>query len=187
MQVDNPLNILSQDNARQFLNASTNAQKYKFFIEGVQLQQLDNDYRLIAEHLEQMESKLPELQERVKLSRRKHEEAKRLKEIIDGNHQMRIQYRNLGNQIAWAQVDEQDRELEAREKLVSETHTKIADAEAAVRAQEELVEAATARVEQTKLLAANARNEETDHRQVAEGGERRGSIQRKGTSGPPCR
>ena len=51
LQVDNPLNILSQDNARQFLNSSTKNQKYKFFIEGVQLQQLDNDYRLISESL----------------------------------------------------------------------------------------------------------------------------------------
>ena len=168
LQVDNPLNILSQDNARQFLNASTKAQKYKFFIEGVQLQQLDNDYRLIAEHLEQMESKVPELEERVRVAKGKQDEAQRLKQIYDGNAQMRLQYRNLGNQIAWAQVDEQDRELEVRQGTVADTERKVADAEASVQEYDELVENATAKVEQSKVVAENAKAEEMEYRQTVE-------------------
>lgn len=49
MQIDNPMNILTQDAARQFLNQATAAQKYKFFIKGVQLEQMDNDYRIVQE------------------------------------------------------------------------------------------------------------------------------------------
>lgn len=37
LQIGNPLTVLSQDNARQFLNAASPAQKYKYFVSGVQL------------------------------------------------------------------------------------------------------------------------------------------------------
>ncbi|KAM7194607.1 P-loop containing nucleoside triphosphate hydrolase protein [Rhypophila sp. PSN 637] len=130
LQVDNPLNVLSQDNARQFLNASTKAQKYKFFIEGVQLQQLDNDYRLISESLEQMIAKVPEQEDRVKHAKENYTKAKRLKEAIEGNRQIRIKYRTLRNQMVWAQVVDEERELEKRENYILEAKTKVAEAEA---------------------------------------------------------
>ncbi|KAK3348070.1 LOW QUALITY PROTEIN: hypothetical protein B0H65DRAFT_508023 [Neurospora tetraspora] len=88
LQVDNPLN----DNARQFLNSSTKQQKYKFFIEGVQLQQLDNDYRLIAESLELMESKIPDQEERS------------FKDAIDGNRKLRAKQHQLRSQMCWLQA-----------------------------------------------------------------------------------
>ncbi|KAM7221496.1 hypothetical protein V8F06_003068 [Rhypophila decipiens] len=130
LQVDNPLNVLSQDNARQFLNASTKAQKYKFFIEGVQLQQLDNDYRLISESLEQMIAKVPEQEDRVKHAKENYTKAKRLKEAIEGNRQIRIKYRTLRNQMVWAQVVDVERELENRENRILEAEAKLAQEEA---------------------------------------------------------
>jgi len=129
LQVDNPLNVLSQDNARQFLNSSTKAQKYKFFIEGVQLQQLDNDYRLISESLEQMMAKVPDQEERVKHARGNLTKAKQLKKAVEGNAQIRLKHRVLRNQIVWAQVITQERELAKRENLVAETDIKIAEAQ----------------------------------------------------------
>ncbi|CAI4214598.1 unnamed protein product [Parascedosporium putredinis] len=58
LQMDNPLNVLSQDNARQFLNASSPALKYKFFVQGVQLEALDNDYKLVMQTADNIEAKL---------------------------------------------------------------------------------------------------------------------------------
>ncbi|KAH6885099.1 hypothetical protein BKA70DRAFT_1338202 [Coprinopsis sp. MPI-PUGE-AT-0042] len=44
IQVDNPLNVLTQDSARMFLSASTPGDKYKFFLLGTQLFQLSQQY-----------------------------------------------------------------------------------------------------------------------------------------------
>lgn len=37
LQIDNPMNVLTQDMARQFLNNSIPLDKYKFFMKGTQL------------------------------------------------------------------------------------------------------------------------------------------------------
>ncbi|OLN94360.1 Structural maintenance of chromosomes protein 6 [Colletotrichum chlorophyti] len=108
LQVDNPLNVLSQDNARQFLNSSSPSMKYKFFVRGVQLEQLDNDYKLLTEILESHEAKLPNLEERVRRAKREHQEAQKLKDIAQRNEEMRKTYRRLRNQLYWSQVAEQE-------------------------------------------------------------------------------
>ncbi|AEO67737.1 uncharacterized protein THITE_2066875 [Thermothielavioides terrestris NRRL 8126] len=127
LQVDNPLNILSQDNARQFLNSSTKAQKYKFFIEGVQLQQLDNDYRLISENLELMVAKVPDQEERVKHAKAEFDKAKRLREELEGNQQIRLKLRTLRNQMAWAQVAQEEEELRRRDDDLAQAALELAN------------------------------------------------------------
>lgn len=47
IQVDNPLNILTQDNARQFLAASKPREMYNFFMEGTQLGEVLRTYESI--------------------------------------------------------------------------------------------------------------------------------------------
>lgn len=119
LQVDNPLNVLSQDNARQFLNSSTKQQKYKFFIEGVQLQQLDTDYRILAENLETLESKVPDHEERVKAAAEDLKRAKSFKDAIDGNRKLRAKMTQLRGQMCWLQVAEKEAALtNANEKIV---------------------------------------------------------------------
>ncbi|KAF6826633.1 DNA repair protein [Colletotrichum musicola] len=108
LQVDNPLNVLSQDNARQFLNSSSASMKYKFFVRGVQLEQLDNDYKLLTEILESHEAKLPTLEEHVRRAEREYSEARRLRDMAEKNEEMRKQYRRLRNQLYWSQVTEQE-------------------------------------------------------------------------------
>lgn len=44
ISVDNPINILSQDAARQFLTDSTPQKKYELFLKGTLLAQLESDY-----------------------------------------------------------------------------------------------------------------------------------------------
>jgi structural maintenance of chromosomes protein 6 len=129
LQVDNPLNVLSQDNARQFLNASTKAQKYQFFVDGVQLQQLDNDYRLINENLENMIAKVPDQEARVKHAENELSEARRKKEAIQGNHQIRVKHRVLRGQLVWAQVEAEERTLKKRQDELAAVHAEIAKAE----------------------------------------------------------
>ncbi|KAK3346253.1 P-loop containing nucleoside triphosphate hydrolase protein [Lasiosphaeria hispida] len=129
LQVDNPLNVLSQDNARQFLNASTKSQKYKFFIEGVQLQQLDNDYRLISESLEQMKAKIPEQESRVKRAKEALDKAKQRKEAAEGQRQIRLKYKILRSQLVWARVADEEADLAKRREKLAGANAALATAE----------------------------------------------------------
>lgn len=49
ISVDNPINILSQDAARQFLTDSTPEKKYQLFLKGTLLSQLSEDYEKLQQ------------------------------------------------------------------------------------------------------------------------------------------
>lgn len=131
LQVDNPLTVLSQDNARQFLNASTKSQKYKFFVDGVQLQQLNNDYQTIQESLDQMQAKVPDQEERVKHATEVLQDLLRKKEALKGNEKLRKRKAVLTNHLAWIQVCDEEKELRERERVLAEAEPRIAEAERA--------------------------------------------------------
>jgi len=109
MQIDNPMNVLSQDSARQFLSTSSPAEKYKFFVKGVQLEQLDQDYRLIEESVDQIEEKLRTKAEDIRMLENRRNAAKRKLEISDQQDSLRDRRKNIRNQMAWAQVEEQEK------------------------------------------------------------------------------
>lgn len=109
LQIDNPMNVLSQDMARQFLSTSSPAEKYKFFVKGVQLEQLDHDYRLIEESVDQIENKLINRADDIKILEDQKERARRRLELSDQHASLRDRIRNLRSQMAWAQVEEQER------------------------------------------------------------------------------
>ena len=103
------MNVLTQDMARQFLNNSSPTEKYKFFIKGTQLEQLDYDYRMIEQALDEMQHKLGYQQEAVRERRKGYKELQRKVQLAERQHTMREKFRNLTRQMAWAQVDEQER------------------------------------------------------------------------------
>lgn len=109
LQFDNPMNVLSQDMARQFLSTSSPAEKYKFFVKGVQLEQLDQDYRLIEESVDQILEKLKTKQQDIKILENRKDAAKQRLEISDRHESLRTKIRNIRNQMAWAQVEEQEK------------------------------------------------------------------------------
>ena len=119
-QFDNPMNVLSQDLAREFLSNSSPTDKYKFFIRGTQLEALDRDYAVIEENLDKTNIKIQARHEDVKVveehfkradeNKKKLESAARLQEKIDA----------IVRQHAWAQVEEQEGILEQHKAAVLE-------------------------------------------------------------------
>jgi chromosome segregation ATPase len=109
LQFDNPMNVLSQDMARQFLSTSSPADKYRFFVKGVQLEQLDQDYRLIEESADQIEEKLRNREQDVRILRDLKDTADRRLQKSDQQESLRSRIRNVRNQVAWAQVEEQEK------------------------------------------------------------------------------
>ncbi|KAI2464503.1 P-loop containing nucleoside triphosphate hydrolase protein [Annulohypoxylon bovei var. microspora] len=118
LQVDNPLNVLSQDNARQFLNAATPVSKYKYFVQGTQLEQLDQDYQLLQETLEANETRLLAFQENISFLKEKSEKAVKLRDALTKSAEMRRQSKVYSNQLAWAQVMEQENILQQKENAI---------------------------------------------------------------------
>ncbi|CAG8456372.1 2856_t:CDS:10 [Racocetra fulgida] len=111
IQVDNPMNVLSQDTARQFLHSSSSEDKYKFFMKGTQLTQLSEDYELIRESIETTQNiikhkkeVLPDLLRAAKDAEAKYKDMEKAREL-------EVMVSNLKDQMAWAQVEEKEQEV----------------------------------------------------------------------------
>ncbi|TFY75234.1 hypothetical protein EWM64_g8778 [Hericium alpestre] len=122
IQVDNPMNVLTQDAARQFLSASHPSDKYKFFLRGTQLSQLSEEYETCLENISQTDKvllrkkeALPDLQEHYKEVSARFQEASKARE-------QRHKADELKKELAWAHVATKEEELRAK---VAE-HTKAA-------------------------------------------------------------
>ncbi|KAJ5377879.1 uncharacterized protein N7496_005288 [Penicillium cataractarum] len=130
LQIDNPMNVLSQDMARQFLSTSSPAEKYKFFIKGVQLEQLDQDYRLIEESVDQIEEKLRIQEPNLRFLENQRNVAKRKLELSDKQDFVRERIRNLRKQLAWSHVEDLERERDLISDELAKADEGIANAEA---------------------------------------------------------
>ncbi|KAJ3089195.1 Structural maintenance of chromosomes protein 6 [Quaeritorhiza haematococci] len=132
IQVDNPLAILTQDTARQFLSNSTPRDKYNFFLTGTQLAQLSADYEKIRNKITDIKSiiefkrkVLPELKEEFKRADQKIKDLEKAKE-------METQVDQLRRELAWCEIENLEANLNAREQEVIRAERK------AVKAQEEV-------------------------------------------------
>ena len=112
LQIDNPMNVLTQDMARQFLSNSTPSEKYRFFMKGTQLEHLDGDYLQIEQNLETIDLDLERKREDVKVLNDEMKRAKQLLLLSEKHDTLREKIRQLGYQMAWAQVENEERKLE---------------------------------------------------------------------------
>jgi structural maintenance of chromosomes protein 6 len=168
LQIDNPMNVLSQDSARQFIGSSSPADKYKFFVKGVQLEQLDQDYRIVEENLDHTESKLAQKEDDVKILKNKMEKAKQRLGMSDKHESIRDKLRNYRRQLAWAQVEELEQLGDEFQAEIRGADAKIADAEADA-----------ARLDETYQAADQASTEAAGVHQRAEGEVRKMEDEKK--------
>lgn len=111
LQIDNPMNVLTQDMARQFLNNSTPYDKYKFFMKGTQLEHLDGDYMIVEQNVDMIDADLYKKQEDLEIFEREARDAEHLHRLSERNDELRQTILELGNKMAWAQVEDQERML----------------------------------------------------------------------------
>lgn len=124
-QLDNPINVLTQDMARQFLSNSTPADKYKFFIKGTQLEALDNDYKIMEDQYDSMQIKLDSREGDVEVLKQKAQEAEQRKKRLDRTQAIDEKIQRTRNMHAWAQVEEQERKLEKYQESVTAQQAKV--------------------------------------------------------------
>ena len=166
LQIDNPMNILTQDMARQFLNSSTPYDKYKFFMKGTQLEHLDGDYLIVERNLDMIDQDLWKKQEDLKLFEDRAQRARNQLALSERQDALRHMIRHLGEMMAWAQVEEQEQRLAGFDRKLGRTDEKIAASEikAASMSQafaqtEQLFETADKALEQTRSTIGPLREE----------------------------
>ncbi|KAJ8120467.1 hypothetical protein ONZ43_g2832 [Nemania bipapillata] len=150
LQVDNPLNVLSQDNARQFLNAATPAMKYSYFVKGTQLEQLDDDYKTLTQYLEDQESKLAELEDNLAYLKDKYEKAVKLRDAASKTNDMRNRARIYKDQLAWAQVQEQEEILKQKEAAIVAAQDEIVRMEEVIAEKAHVLESIDNKIQQAE-------------------------------------
>lgn len=125
LQIDNPMNVLTQDMARQFLNNSTPIDKYRFFFKGTQLEALDADYLLIEQSINQITLDLGNASGDVKDYEEAAAKAKALLVLAEQQDTLREKIKGFGDQMAWAQVEEQEAKVLDWDNQLSEAAEKI--------------------------------------------------------------
>ena len=129
LQIDNPMNVLTQDMARQFLNNSTASDKYKFFMKGTQLEHLDGDYQQMEQSIDQLETELVTVDQDVEHYQKDAEGKKALLALSQKRDSIRLKIRDLSEQMAWAQVEEQERLLESYGEDIRQAEEAVSQAE----------------------------------------------------------
>jgi chromosome segregation ATPase len=152
LMMDNPMNVLTQDMARQFLNSSNAVEKYKFFYQGTQLEQLDNDYRILEESLQQNQEQEHNLKASAQAAKQHYEAAEKKAQMAERAATLQEQYNGLSRQMAWIQVQEQEEtlahmegDIRRQEGVIEDRKAKFAEMDASkeeyARARDEAKEA----------------------------------------------
>ncbi|KAF7298831.1 p-loop containing nucleoside triphosphate hydrolase protein [Mycena indigotica] len=125
IQVDNPMNVLTQDSARQFLSASSPGDKYKFFLRGTQLSQLSDEYTACLANvsatsrvLVQKKEAIPDLKANLK------EATARFQEATKARDQAR-KVDELKKELAWAHVNTKQAEMEGKQDEVAKQERRL--------------------------------------------------------------
>ncbi|KAK6347004.1 Structural maintenance of chromosomes protein 6, variant 2 [Orbilia brochopaga] len=112
LQVDNPMTVLSQDLARQFLSNSSDEDKYKFFMKGVQLDDLYALYQNLKGQQSVIESVLESKDEDIRELEEDKEKAEKRFRMLKETENLRHNVRDLLLKLAWAQVADKEKLLD---------------------------------------------------------------------------
>ncbi|KAF9649912.1 P-loop containing nucleoside triphosphate hydrolase protein [Thelephora ganbajun] len=147
IQVDNPMNVLTQDSARQFLSASHPSEKYQFFLKGTQLSQLSDEYeicvaniRQTAKILDQKSRMLPDLLSAAQAAEDRFKEAEKAVEL-----QKKID--KLKNELVWAHVKEKRDDLKGKLSNLGKARARLPKVDEAIRKAEEQAADCNERIE----------------------------------------
>ncbi|KAF9777990.1 P-loop containing nucleoside triphosphate hydrolase protein [Thelephora terrestris] len=146
IQVDNPMNVLTQDSARQFLSASHPSEKYQFFLKGTQLSQLSDEYeicfanvRQTSKILQQKGKVLPDLRSAAQAAEDRFKEAEKAVEL-----QKKID--KLKNELVWAHVKEKRDDLKSKLSNLGKARARLPKVEESIREAEERFEDCNERI-----------------------------------------
>ncbi|KAM9201066.1 structural maintenance of chromosomes protein 6 isoform 2-T2 [Dugong dugon] len=113
IQVDNPVSVLTQEMSKQFLQSKNEGDKYKFFMKATQLEQMKEDYSYIMETKERTKEQINQGEERLTELKRQCLEKEERFQSIAGLSTMKTKLEHLKHEMAWAVVNEIEKQLNA--------------------------------------------------------------------------
>ena len=131
-QVENPMSVLSQDLARQFITSSSAAEKYRLFVKGVLLEQLDQDYCIIEQNVSTFEPKIEDAKKDLHDLSNIAETAKNKAEQSQKYDNMKADFRDWRRQLVWEQVRMNEQIIAEYTQEIQSADEKIAAAQAHV-------------------------------------------------------
>ena len=159
LQLDNPMSVLTQDMARQFLNNSSPQEKYKFFVKGTQLEILDQDYNLIEESINKIQAPFHDLEQVIENHKQRFDKAQKRLEESNSQDKMRSNVRRIRNQMAWVQVEEQEQYLKTYDDDLKTADDALVSAERRVVNTTSTFEEANSSCDQASQSAQEAKDE----------------------------
>jgi chromosome segregation ATPase len=125
LQMDNPMNVLTQDKSRAFLSSSTPELKYEFFLKGTQLSDLHDEYKTIRANLFTQNEILTRKDQAYQEICTKVDELKeRLKDMEQFQH-LREKLNAIKDEMAWAQVEELEKEVQDAERKFKKSQERM--------------------------------------------------------------
>ena len=112
------MTVLTQDTAREFLGNSSVSEKYKLFMKGVQLSQLDFDYSLVEGEISTMQNTISRKEESLKDLELKEKDAKDTLRVFQRSAALEEKVNLLRNHFVWAQVKDQEAVFTAEDFLM---------------------------------------------------------------------
>ncbi|KAF9505772.1 hypothetical protein BS47DRAFT_1306174 [Hydnum rufescens UP504] len=119
IQVDNPLNVLTQDMSRQFISTSSPAEKYQFFLKGTQLQQLSEEYNVILENINKTDMVITQKAQALPDLKIAHQEAASRFKLAGEARKQKDLLDEVSRELAWAHV--RDKENVSHSMLLAKT------------------------------------------------------------------
>ncbi|KAI7890418.1 uncharacterized protein EV154DRAFT_422057, partial [Mucor mucedo] len=153
--VNNPLTMLTQDMARKFLSDSTAEDKYRLFMNGTQLSNMQIDFETVRQSLDTAKTTLdrkkeglPGLQEKANEAQRRYEDLKEARDIT-------THIDELNNELVWSQII-------LKEKVAEKYKHDVAVAERNLENMQEQYETQKSKIDDV-VKKIEAVNQEWDH------------------------
>ncbi|EPQ29143.1 uncharacterized protein PFL1_03430 [Pseudozyma flocculosa PF-1] len=112
LQMDNPINVLTQDNARQFLGTNDPKKLYTLYFDGTQLSTLSKEVEIIKVNLTKMATQLAQQARARDRLKDNLKEAERQWDRVQAARGYQTKIDDLKNEMAWALVAESKESLE---------------------------------------------------------------------------
>ena len=155
-QVENPMSVLTQDLARQFITSSNPAEKYRLFVKGVLLEQLDQDYCIIEQNVSTFEPRIEDAKKDLEQLKNTAEIAKNKAEASERFDTLKATFRDWRRQLAWEQVRLKECDKSTYAEEIQSADEKITGAEAQVAQLDTVFRDSTVKSDATKEASQQA-------------------------------
>lgn len=153
--VNNPLTMLTQDMARKFLSDSTPEDKYRLFMNGTQLSQMQVDFETVRQSLDTARTILDRKKEGIPILQEKANEAQRRYEDLKEARDITTHIDELNNELVWSQIILKEKAAERLNRDVIQAESNLQDMQEQYEAQKSKIEEVVQKIDTV--------NQEWDH------------------------